>query len=111
MDPSILLQPNTLPDVIGGVVALPIGLFLAFIVSPVNMRGWAVFGGLLGAALAATGLYYYVDLAHIPIDGVSYVVAALLVATTGCIVGSLLLNGMFGRDERKRAARARHKPH
>lgn len=96
MDFNTLLSPTVLPLVIAGIVSLPIGLFFAYYLSQSRVRGLGVFGGLLGAVVAAVGLYFAVSASGITIDALSYFFGAFFICSTGVVSGALLANLLAG---------------
>lgn len=106
MDLNTLLSPKVLPLVIAGLLSLPIGLFFAYYISQSRVRGLGVFGGLLGAIVAAVGLYFAVAASGISIDALSYFFGAFFICSTGVISGALLANLLAGSGKNSGASPA-----
>jgi hypothetical protein len=87
--------------VIGAVLALPGGLFIAYFVSEPRARWASLLGGIIGDGLTVLGLYYYTQASHVQIDGLSYWLGMLFAASVGVMLGALVINflvGAFSRD-------------
>lgn len=82
--------------IIAAVVSLPGGLFMAFLVSRPGVRFAGILGGIIGAALTALGLWYYVAQTHTTIEAISWVFGAFLACSMGVAIGALVMNFLFG---------------
>lgn len=78
--------------VIAALLSLPGGLFAARLMSPPRTRWLGLVGGVLGAAVAAVGLQYFVLASKITIDAVSWFIGAFFACSIGVAVGALLVN-------------------
>ncbi len=86
--------------IIGGVLALPVGLFAAYLLSLPRARVLAIAGGLIGDVLVAAGIFYYIRTAHIGIDALSYFLGVLLGCSVGVLLGALVANFVVGIGSR-----------
>ncbi|HEX6122636.1 MAG TPA: hypothetical protein VFY89_05720, partial [Ktedonobacterales bacterium] len=55
--------------VIGIILALPGGLFVAFLMSMARARWAALLGGVIGAVVVGLAILFYVNQANVGIDG------------------------------------------
>lgn len=78
--------------IIAAVLSLPGGLFVARLISPARVRFLGLVGGVLGAAITAIGLQYFVLATRTNIDAVSWFIGAFLACSMGVAVGALLIN-------------------
>lgn len=78
--------------IIAALLSLPGGLFVARLVSPPRTRWLGLVGGVLGAALTAVGLQFFVQTARVTIDATSWFLGAFLACSMGVAVGALLVN-------------------
>jgi hypothetical protein len=85
--------------VIAFVLALPIGEFLASLVSLRRARLLAYLGAAVGAGLIAAGVYWFAK--QIQIDGLTYFVGAFFAATTGAVIGAMVANFLVGLGDRR----------
>jgi hypothetical protein len=81
--------------IIAAVFSLPGGLFMAFLVSRPGIRFAGLLGGLIGAALTAVGLWYFVMKTHTTIEAVSWVIGAFLACSMGVAIGALVVSFLF----------------
>lgn len=82
--------------VVGAILSLPAGLFVAFLVSRPGLRILGLLGGLVGGALTAFGLWYYMGATHTVVDAVSWFFGAFLACSMGVGLGALLITFFFG---------------
>lgn len=82
--------------VAAAVLSLPGGLFVAWLVSRPGLRFLGMLGGLIGGALAAYGLWYFVTQTHTTIEAVSWFFGAFLACSVGVGLGALLIGFLFG---------------
>lgn len=106
MDFNTLLSPTVLPLVIAGVLSLPIGLFFAYYISQSRVRALGVLGGLLGALVAAVGLYWAITTSGIILDTLTYFFGAFFICSTGVVSGALLANLLAGSGRNSGASAA-----
>lgn len=83
--------------IVAAVLALPGGLFVAWLVSRPGLRFLGLLGGLIGEALTALGLWYFVKQGNITIDAVSWFFGCFLACSMGVGIGALLVGFLFGR--------------
>ncbi|SRR5487761_2001369 len=82
--------------IIAAVISLPGGLFAASLMSQPRTRWLGLLGGLLGAALTAVALQYFVRAAGVTVEAVSWFFGAFTACTMGVAIGALLANFFFG---------------
>lgn len=82
--------------IVAGILSLPGGLFVAWLVSPPRGHFLALLGGLLGAGITAFSLWYFVTQADITLDAVSWFLGVFLACSVGVTVGALLMGFFFG---------------
>jgi hypothetical protein len=87
---------TTIVLIVAAVLALPGGLFVAWLVSRPGIRFLGLLGGLIGDALTALGLLYFVNTAHIGIDPVTWFLGGFLACSMGVALGALLVGFLFG---------------
>ncbi|HEY7848894.1 MAG TPA: hypothetical protein VIC27_02460 [Ktedonobacterales bacterium] len=80
----------------GAILSLPGGLFVAYLVSQPRTRWLGLIGGVLGAAVLALALYYFIHVAGITIDAFSWFLGAFLACSMGVAVGALLVGFFTG---------------
>ncbi len=83
---------STILLIIAALLSLPGGLFVARLISPPRTRWLGLVGGLLGAALTAVGLQYFVLASRVSIEAVSWFIGAFLACSMGVATGALLMN-------------------
>lgn len=86
--------------IIAAVFSLPVGLFSAYLLSTPRARALSIVGGLIGAALVAGGIFYYISAAHVWVDALSYWFGALFACSVGVLVGALVTNFMVSLGSR-----------
>ncbi len=82
--------------IVAAVLALPGGLFVAWLVSRPGLRFLGLLAGLIGDALTAFGLWYFVTATDMTIDAVSWFFGAFLACSMGVGIGALLVTFLFG---------------
>ncbi|HEX8995329.1 MAG TPA: hypothetical protein VF812_04820 [Ktedonobacterales bacterium] len=87
---------DTVILIIAAVISLPGGLFVAFLVSQPRTRWLGLVGGVLGAAITAVALEYFVHAASVAIDAVSWFFGAFLACSMGVATGALLVGFFAG---------------
>lgn len=90
--------------VIAAILSLPAGLFVAFLVSQPRVRFLGLLGGLVGGALTALAIWYYVTATRTEIDAVSWSLGVFLACSMGVGVGALLIGFFFGSGRPESAA-------
>ncbi|HEX6540723.1 MAG TPA: hypothetical protein VF040_03135 [Ktedonobacterales bacterium] len=86
--------------IIGVVLSLPGGLFVASLTSMARAKWAALFGGILGAVVVALAILYYVNTANIGIDGLSYLYGVFFASSVGVFLGALVVNFLVGLASR-----------
>jgi hypothetical protein len=81
--------------VIAALLALPIGLFVAMLISQPDTRRYGLLGGVIALVLTAIGVEYFVQAANVTIDAFSFFVGALLACVMGVAVGALVVDFLF----------------
>lgn len=82
--------------IIAAVISLPGGLFVAFMLSRPGIRFLGLLGGLIGGALTALGLWYFVTQTHTTIEAVAWFFGAFLACSMGVAIGALLVAFFLG---------------
>ncbi len=82
--------------IIGIVLALPGGLFVAFLTSLARARWAAILGGFIGAVVVGLAVLYFVNTANVGIDGLSYFYGVFLACSVGVFLGALIVNFLVG---------------
>lgn len=86
--------------IIGVVLSLPGGLFVAGLSSMARAKWAALFGGLLGAAVVALAILYYINTANVSIEGLSYLYGVFFASSIGVFLGALIVNFLVGLASR-----------
>lgn len=82
--------------IIGIVLSLPGGLFVAFLTSMARAKWAALFGGIIGAVVVGLAVLYFVNTANVGIDGLSYFYGVFFACSVGVVLGALLVNFLVG---------------
>lgn len=82
--------------IVVGVLSLPGGLFMAALMSEPRARFASLIGGIIGAAVVAVGIYYFVSKAHVDVDMLSYGLGSFFGCSMGVFGGALLANWAVG---------------
>jgi hypothetical protein len=88
--------------VIAFVLAIPVGTFLASLMSPRRARLLSLLGAVVAAALSAGAIYYFVR--TISVDALSYGLGAFLAVTTGALIGALVVDFLVSLGNRRPGA-------
>jgi hypothetical protein len=83
-------------SVIGVVLALPGGLFVAGFSSMARAKWAALFGGLIGGVVVAGVILFWVNATNMGIDGLSYFFGVFFAASVGVMLGALVVNFLVG---------------
>ncbi len=83
-------------SVIGVVLALPGGLFVAGFSSMARAKWAALFGGLIGGVVVAATILFWVNATNMGIDGLSYLFGVFFAASVGVVLGALVVNFLVG---------------
>lgn len=95
------MSTNLVLLIIAAVLSLPGGLFMAYIMSLAKARWAALLGGIVGAAVIAAGVYFFVTTGNLSIDGLSYFLGAFFACSMGVFMGALIANFLLGSDRRR----------
>ncbi len=82
--------------VTAAVAALPGGLVAAYLVSVPHERWLSWIGGIVGSALVAAGIHYYMQISHPRIDPVSFWVGTFFACSVGIFAGALVADFLVG---------------
>lgn len=82
--------------IIGIILALPGGLFVAFLMSQARARWAAILGGIIGAVVVGLAILFYVNTANVSIDGLSYFYGIFFACSVGVFLGALIVNFLVG---------------
>jgi len=82
--------------IVAVVLSLPGGLFVAFLISEPRARWASILGGLIGGVATALAVYFFVVLANVGIDALSYAFGVFFAASVGVALGALILNFLVG---------------
>jgi hypothetical protein len=100
-------------DIFGLILALPLGLFLAFWLSAVKNRAAVVFGALVGALIPFVCILFWVGALFVPLqlkkaDGGSVFFGSLLICSITALIGGmitdLIVARLNNRDYRRQIA-------
>ena len=88
-------------DLFGIILALPLGLFVAFWLSAVKNRAAVVFGALIGALIPFFFILFWVGGLFIPkqwkADGGSVFFGSLLMCAIGALIGGMVTDLIIAR--------------
>ena len=89
-------------DIFGLILALPIGLFLAFWLSAVKKRGAVIFGALIGALIPFVFILFWIGALFVPkqlqkADGGSVFFGSLLMCAIAALIGGMLTDLIVAR--------------
>ncbi|MEO7002131.1 MAG: hypothetical protein ABI274_10115 [Ktedonobacterales bacterium] len=87
--------------VIATILALPGGLFMAWLFGATRARWASLLGGLIGAIVTAVAIYLYAQAAKLILDAIGLSIGAFLAVTIGVAVGALLANFLVGLASRR----------
>jgi len=100
-------------DIFGLILALPVGLFLAFWLSAVKKRAAVVFGAFIGALIPFVFILFWVGALFVPLqlkgaNGGSVFFGSLLICSIAALIGGmvtdLLVARINNRDYRRQIA-------
>lgn len=80
------------------VLSLPGGLFAASLMSQPRTRWLSLIGGVIGAALMAIALDYFIHTTRVTIDAVSWFLGAWLACSMAVAVAALLVGFFTGAN-------------
>ena len=95
-----IVSTEVILAIIGVVLALPGGLFVAGFSSMARAKWAALFGGLVGGALVALAIIFWVNAANVSIEGLSYFYGVFFAASIGVFAGALAVNFLVGLASR-----------
>ena len=82
--------------IIGVVLSLPGGLFVAGLSSMARAKWAALLGGVIGAVVVALAILYFVNTARVSIEGLSYLYGVFFASSVGVFLGALIVNFLVG---------------
>jgi len=82
--------------IVAVVLALPGGLFVAYLISEPRARWASILGGIIGAIAVAAAVYFFVIMANVGIDPLSYAFGVFFAASIGVALGALIVNFLVG---------------
>ena len=82
--------------IVAVVLSLPGGLFVAFLMSEPRARWASILGGIIGGVATALAVYFFVVLAKVGIDGLSYAFGVFFASSVGVALGALVMNFLVG---------------
>jgi len=94
------VDSNLILVIIAAILSLPGGLFMAELMSQARARWAALIGGIIGAAVVAAGIYFFVSITHPSLDGLSYFLGSFFACSMGVFAGALLANFLVGLGSR-----------
>lgn len=96
------MNPNLILLIIAAVLSLPGGLFISFLMSEPRAKLLSLFGAIVGAAVIAAGIFYYITASNPSLDGLSFALGTFFGCSVGAFTGALLVNflvGLAGRPQ------------
>lgn len=87
---------STVLLLIGAILALPGGLFVASLISQPRSRWLALVGAVIVLVLTAGALEYYISANKVGIDAFTWFLAAFLACSLGAGIGALLVGFLTG---------------
>jgi hypothetical protein len=100
-------------DIFGFILALPLGLFLAFWLSAVKKRAAVVFGAFIGALIPFVFILFWIGALFVPLQvnnvgGGAVFYGSLLMCTIAALIGGmitdLIVARLTNRDYRRQIA-------
>lgn len=82
--------------IVAVVLSLPGGLFVAFLMSEPRARWASVLGGIIGGVVTGIAVYFFVVLAKVGVDILSYTFGVFFAASVGVALGALIMNFLVG---------------
>ncbi len=92
---------NTILLIIAVILALPGGLFVAWLLSIPKARILALLGGIVGGVLVAVAIYIFLQMENPSLDALSFWVGAFFACSTGVALGALLTDFLVGLVRRR----------
>lgn len=87
--------------IVAAVLALPMGLFVASLVSQARARWLAIPAGIAGDVVVAIAVYFYVTNTNFIVDGLDYFIGAFFACSMGVLAGALLANFLVALGSRR----------
>lgn len=87
--------------ILAAILALPMGLFIAALVSLARARWLAIPAGIIGDVAVAIAVYFYVVNTKFIVDGLDYFLGALFACSMGVLAGALLANFLVSLGGRR----------
>lgn len=87
--------------IVAAILALPVGLFVAALVSLARARWLAIPAGIIGDVVVALAVYFYVTNTKFTVDGLDYFLGAFFACSMGVLAGALLANFLVGLGSRR----------
>lgn len=91
---------NTILLIIAVVLALPGGLFVAYLLSLPRARFLALIGGVIGDVAVAAGIFAFIQATSPNLDPLSFFVGAFFACSMGVAIGALLADFVVGLGRR-----------
>lgn len=82
--------------VIATILALPGGLFIAWMLGATRARWATLLGGVIGAIVTAVAIYLLAQAAKLILDAIGLSIGAFLAVTVGIAIGALLADFLVG---------------
>jgi hypothetical protein len=82
------------------VLALPGGLFVAYLMSLPRARLLSMLGGIIGDGVIALGILYFVVATNPSLDGLSFFLGSFFGCSVGVAIGALLANFVVAQGSR-----------
>jgi hypothetical protein len=87
---------STILLLIALVLALPGGLFVAYLLSLPRTRFLALLGGIVGDLVAALAIFTFITATGIRLDALSFFIGSFFACSTGVAIGALLADFLAG---------------
>ncbi len=94
------LDLNTFLLILALVLALPGGLFVAWLLSLPRARFLALLGGILGDLAVALVMYIFIQMTTPSLDPLSYFLGTFFACSTGVAIGALVADFLVGLGRR-----------
>jgi len=91
---------NTILLIIAVVLALPGGLFVAYLLSLPRARVLALIGGVIGDVAVAMAIFAFIQFTNPSLDALSFFVGAFFACSMGVAIGALLADFIVGLGRR-----------
>jgi len=91
---------NTILLIVAVVLALPGGLFVAYLLSLPRARFLALIGGIIGDVAVAAGIFAFIQATSPNLDSLSFFVGSFFACSMGVAIGALLADFVVGLGRR-----------